>query len=78
MQNTNLQELSKSLDEFYDQQSRKLYEHIMDMGIDSFRKNGVLYKYKNTDLLQKLISHFESLEEYEKCSDLMKISDLID
>lgn len=77
MENTELDNLTKSLDELYDQQSRKLYDHIMEMGLDAFHKESALYKYKDTDLLKKLIAHFESLEEYEKCSDLQKVSWLL-
>jgi len=74
MENTDLEQLTKNLDEIYDQQSRKLYTHIMEMGMDAFSKDSALYKYKDTDLLKKLIDHFISTEEYEKCSDLQKVS----
>jgi len=77
MENTDLDQLTKSLDELYDQQSRKLYAHIMEMGLDAFRKDSALYKYKDTDLLEKLITYFESVEEYEKCSDLQKVTWLL-
>ena len=77
MENTDLDQLTKSLDELYDQQSRKLYAHIMEMGLDAFHKDSALYKYKDTDLLEKLITYFESVEEYEKCSDLQKVTWLL-
>lgn len=77
MENAELNRITKNLDEIYDQQSRKLYNHIMEMGIDAFNKESALYKYRDTDLIQKLIDHFVSTEEYEKCRDLQKVSWLL-
>lgn len=74
MENTNLQQLEEKVDKIYDEQSRKLYDHIVELGTQVFSKENPLYKYKDTDLIPRLISHFESLEEYEKCSKLLKIS----
>jgi uncharacterized protein YjgD (DUF1641 family) len=77
MLNTSFEQLEKNIDELYDEQSRKLYEHIVEMGKEIFDRENPLYKYKNTDLLERLINHFESIEEYEKCSNLLKISRLL-
>ena len=77
MSNTSFEQLEKNIDELYDEQSRKLYDHIVEMGQEIFDKENPLYKYKDSDLLERLIKHFESVEEYEKCSKLLKISRLL-
>lgn len=71
---TLLDKLEKQIDQVYDSQSRKLFEHIIEMGPSAFSKDCPLYKYKDTDLLDRLIAHFQELEEYEKCAKLQKIS----
>lgn len=69
---------TKSIDVVYDEQSRKLYEHIMEMGVSAFEGDSALRKYRESNLLKKLISHFESKEEYEKCGDLKKVLVLLE
>jgi len=69
----NEQKLSEILDNQYDQESEKIFQHIVEMGVAAFQKTSPLFKYKDTDLLNKLIEHFESKEEYEKCAKLQKV-----
>jgi hypothetical protein len=69
-----LQELENHIDELYDEQSRKLYNYIENMGEKAFEEGSPLYKFRDSDLFERLISHFESLEEYEKCAFLVKAS----
>jgi hypothetical protein len=77
MENIQFEQLAKDLDELYDQQARKLYSHIVGIGIEAFTRDGILYKYKDTGLIEKLVSYFESTEEYEKCRDLFRVSLLV-
>ena len=63
-----LQDLEDQIDELYDEQSRKLYNYIETMG------GSPLYKFRESDLFERLIKHFEDLEEYEKCAFLVKSS----
>lgn len=69
----NEQKLSEILDKQYDQESEKIFQHIVEMGVAAFQKTSPLFKYKDTGLLNKLIEHFESKEEYEKCAKLQKV-----
>jgi DNA-binding transcriptional regulator GbsR (MarR family) len=72
-----IDELEKSLDQLKDEQSRKLYDHIVEMGISAFERDSALYKHKDSGLLERLISHFQEIEEYEKCAKLLKVSRLL-
>jgi hypothetical protein len=72
-----IRELSQHLDDLYFVQSRKLYRIIEEMGEGAFSKKGPLFKFRETPLLEKLIGYFESTEEYEKCSRLLKIKNKI-
>jgi hypothetical protein len=66
-------EFSQYIKELYSVQSIKLFELIEKMEEEAFSESGPLFKFRKTDLLAKLIEYFESIEEYEKCSDLLKI-----
>jgi hypothetical protein len=72
-----IEEFSQHLDDLYSVQSRKLYRLIEKIGEKAFTKEGPLYKYKKTALLDKLIEYFVSTEEYEKCAYLNKIKEKI-
>lgn len=69
-----LQDLENHIDELYDEQSRKLYDYIENMGAKAFDKGYPLHKFCDSDLFERLIAHFESLEEFEKCAFLVKAS----
>lgn len=69
-----LQEIESSIEKLYDEQSRKLYDYIVQMGEEAFMEGQPLYKFRNTDLFNKLITHFEALEEYEKCAFVLEQS----
>ena len=72
-----IDELEKSLGQLKDEQSRKLYDLIVEMGISAFERDSALYKLKDSGFLERLISHFQEIEEYEKCAKLLKISMLL-
>ena len=40
----------------------------------AFEKESPLYKFLESDLFERLISHFEYTEEYEKCAYILKLS----
>jgi len=67
----------KEIDKMYDAQSRKLYSYIESEGDKAFAKESPLHKFIDTDLFERLISHFESTEEYEKCAYILKISQIV-
>ncbi len=67
------QNLSEILHKQYDDETQKIFDHIVAMGVSAFRRESPLFKYRDTDLLDRLIRHFESKEEYEKCDKLQKI-----
>ena len=67
----------EEIDKMYDEQSRKLYSYIEAGGEKAFEKESPLYKFLKTDLFERLISHFESTEEYEKCAYILKLSQRI-
>jgi hypothetical protein len=67
----------EEIDKMYDEQSRKLYSYIEVEGEKAFQKEGPLYKFLKTDLFERLISHFESTEEYEKCAYILKVSQIV-
>ena len=64
----------EEIDKMYDQQSRKLYSYIEREGEKAFEKESPLYKFLESDLFERLISHFEYTEEYEKCAYILKLS----
>lgn len=67
----------EEIDKMYDEQSRKLYSYMEREGEKAFDKESPLYKFINTDLFERLISHFEETEEYEKCAFVLKLSEKI-
>lgn len=67
------QQLSDILEQQYDNECQKIFDHIVEMGANSFTRNNPLFKYRDTDILDRLIQHFEEKEEYEKCSKIQKI-----
>jgi len=60
-------------EEEYSASCERLYQHISNEGSETLR-NGALKKYRSEGLLEKLIEHFESTEEYEKCGVLSVIN----
>ena len=67
----------EEIDKMYDEQSRKLYSYMEREGEKAFKKESPLYIFINTDLFERLITHFESTEEYEKCAYVLKLSQTI-
>ncbi len=78
MSYSELDKFEKEIDELYDEQARKIFEHIEKIGDKAFAKNSPLYKYKDTTLLERLIKHFEEFEEYEKCAKLKSVQEGLD
>lgn len=70
----NLQEFEDQIDKIYDSQTRKLYDYMVLEGENAFKADGPLNKFIGTDLFERLVSHFEETEEYEKCAYLMALS----
>jgi hypothetical protein len=66
--------LKELIDEEHDKNSRKLFAYIENAGEDILIKDNPLYKFKDTDLFERMINHFLITEEYEKCSILKDIS----
>lgn len=77
MNTTGFNKLEKTIENLYDYESRKLFNFIIEKGENVFSEDSPLRKFKNTDLIERLIKYFESLEEYEKCADLTKIKEKI-
>lgn len=69
-----MQEIEKEVDQLFDSKSRKLYNYMAIEGTKAFKEGGPLNKFLGTDLFEKLISHFESTEEYEKCAYVLDLS----
>jgi hypothetical protein len=69
-----LQKLENDIDRMYDAQTRKLYEYMLSEGEKAFDEGSPLNKFLGTDLFERLITHFESTEEYEKCDYILKLS----
>ena len=69
-----LEEIENSIEKLYDEQSRKLFDYIVQMGEEAFMEGQPLYKFRDTDLFDKLIIHFEANEEYEKCAFILEQS----
>lgn len=57
--------------------SQILFESIEKKGAWCFSPGGPLFKYRKSDLIDKLIECFVDTEEYEKCSFLLKIKNEI-
>ena len=68
-----INEFEEEIDRAYDQDSRRLYDFIRAKGIEAFKEEGKLRNFVKSDLFEKLIEHFESKEEYERCAYLLKI-----
>jgi len=66
-------ELEKIIEKQIDFESRKLFNYIAENGSKVFLEGHPLHRYKDTELIERLIQHFESIEEYEKCSVLLKV-----
>lgn len=66
-------ELEKIIDKQIDVESRKLFDYINENGPKSFSEGNPLYRYRETDLINRLILYFEANEEYEKCSVLVNV-----
>jgi len=75
---TKIDKVRQDVGDLYDSQSRKLFDGIIGMGPKAFYKEGPLHKFKDTNLLEKLIKHFEKKEEYEKCGELKKIGEKLE
>mgnify|MGYP001193189445 FL=1 len=60
--------------ETYKSSCERIYAHISKEGAKSFKEGGPLYKYRDGKLAEKLIKHFESTEEYEKCGVLVLVN----
>lgn len=64
------EDLTEDSKKTYNDSCNRIYNHISKSGIESFRPGGPLHKYKDGELLEKMIRHFERTEEYEKCAVL--------
>jgi len=69
-----LEKLESDIDRMYDAQTRKLYDYMLLEGEKACEEGNPLNKFLGTDLFERLISHFESTEEYEKCDYVLKLS----
>lgn len=69
-----LQNFEKEVDKMYDEQTRKLYNYMAIEGPEAFKPGKPLNKFLSSDLFERLISHFEATEEYEKCAIVLDIS----
>jgi len=69
-----LQEIEEDLDKMYDKQARKLYDYMLVEGEEAFSEGKPLNRFLGTDLFERLIAHFETTEEYEKCSYMVYLS----
>lgn len=69
-----LEKFENEIDRMYDAQTRKLYDYMLVEGESAFNKGNPLHKFLKTDLFDRLIAHFETTEEYEKCAYLLDMS----
>jgi hypothetical protein len=69
-----LQNFEKEIDQMYDSQTRKLYNYMAIEGAEAFKPGKPLNKFLSSDLFERMISHFESTEEYEKCAYVLDLS----
>lgn len=77
MNTTGFNKLEKTIDDLYDYETRKLFNFIIEKGEEVFSDDSPLRKFKGTDIIERLIRHFESLEEYEKCEELSRINEKV-
>jgi uncharacterized protein Yka (UPF0111/DUF47 family) len=68
-----LQKIESDIDKMYDAQTRKLFDYMLLEGEKAFEEGNPLNKFLGTDLFERLISHFESTEEYEKCAYILNL-----
>lgn len=69
--------IEDDIDRLYDARIRKIYDYILLEGESAFEEGRRLNKFLGSDLFEKLISHFESTEEYEKCGYILAISKIV-
>lgn len=62
---------NRSEEEFH-KYALELYNIILEYSLQLFDKKNPLILIRETDMLDVLIYHFESYEEYEKCLRLVK------
>jgi len=67
-----LDELEARIDILHDESIRSIYDEILEMGSDAFKKDSLLYRHKNSGLLERMTEHFIKTEDFEKCSVLQK------
>jgi hypothetical protein len=72
MEKTDL-EFDLLLEKEIDAKARELFRYIVRNGPIVFREGYPLFKYKETDILDRLVKYFENLEEYEKCHRLVEL-----
>ncbi len=60
-----------NIDERLDQESKRLYNNLLTLGLDIFIDEFSEMGFRRAiSHLENLISHFESKEEFEKCTTL--------
>jgi len=72
-----LEKFEEQIDRMFDVQSRKLYDYMLVEGAEAFKEGNPLNKFLKTDLFERLIAHFESTEEYERCAFLLDLSNKV-
>lgn len=77
MDTTEFNQLEKKIEDLYDYETRKLFNFIIEKGQSVFSEDSPLRNFKDTDLIERLIKYFESLEEYEKCVQLSRIKEKV-
>jgi hypothetical protein len=63
---------SRSQEEFREY-AKDLFCHILEYSSWNYDTNNPLWLIKEADILDELITHFEKLEEFEKCIVLIKV-----
>jgi len=61
------------LEKQIDEKARELFKYIMNNGPIVFSEGYPLFKYRETDIIERLVKYFEVLEEYEKCHELVDL-----
>jgi len=69
-----LSKLEDEIDQLYDAQIRKIYGYMFIEGESVFEEGKPLNRFVKSDLLERIVKHFESTEEYEKCAFTLKLS----
>lgn len=77
MNTTDFNQLEKKIEDLYDYETRKLFNFIIEKDQSVFSDDSPLKDFKYTDLIERLIKYFESLEEYEKCVQLSNIKEKV-